>query len=151
MQCVVWGISDRVCLPVDNHTDRAPTQTYTFKCLEFSFGESILHIMYKLNKKSNKGPLLPLKKGKNNLKSQNQRQEQSTRAIHFSKHHRPMHFCRGWHHIHESPHPMTKAAQGLRGCDYPPRKKPLPFPDVRSAAGSPAWSVDTQHSWTWGA
>lgn len=44
-------------------------------CLEFSFKESILHIIYKLNKKSNKGPLLPPKEG-NHLQSNNQRQEQ---------------------------------------------------------------------------
>lgn len=78
--------------------------------LEFSFKESILHIIYKLNKKSNKGPLLPPKviiynlitKGKN-----------STGPIYPCKCHSPVHSCRGCRYIQESLNPVVKAAQGL--------------------------------------
>lgn len=83
MQRVTWcQWSSR---PAYGQPHRQHTHTdLHIQCLEFSFKESILHIIYKLNKKSNEGPLLPLRKGGNNLKFHNQRQEHSTRAIGFS-------------------------------------------------------------------
>lgn len=134
-------------LPAYGQPHRAPTQTYAFSFLSFLSKEVFYTSYANWTRKSNNSPLLPLKRGGNNLKYHNQRHECSIRTICFSKCRSPMYFCQSFH---ESLSSVTEATQEQRGCAYPPRKKPFPIPSVRSAAGSLAWSVDIQHSWMWG-
>lgn len=113
------------------------------QCLEFSFKESILHITYKLTK-SNKGPLLPLRKKGNNLKFHNQRQEHSTRAICFSNTTAPAFL----------PWPMPRrwaatGCTGLHSCAHRPEDASS-LPSWKCCQ-FPAWSVGAQHRWTGGA
>lgn len=148
---VVYRVSgiNSACLRTTTWTWHPHRHTNSVSWIFFQRKYFTHHI--RIRQEVQQGSLLPLKRGKNNLKSHNQRQEHRTRALCCSKCHCPMHYCLGRCCSYKSLSPMMEAAQGLWGCDYPLQKSPQALPNVRSAAGSPAWSVDTQHSWIWGA
>lgn len=131
----------------DKHRDKAPAQTYTLSWVFFQRKYFTHHVQIK--QQFQQGSFIATEKGENNLQSHNQRQEQSPRAICFCKCHSPTHSCQ------LMMHGVTESQD--KGCTRSLRlwlstlEEAFFISICRKCCSSPAWSVDTQHSWIWGA
>lgn len=127
-----WSIKDftRACVQSDGPYPAESQNIHReilVPCLGFSFKEDILHIIYKLNKKSNKGPLLPPKWGANNLQSYNWRQKQHKNNL-FLQMPQPRAFLLRLLLQPGVSESHSKGCTGPRGLDYPHRvASPVPI------------------------